>query len=261
MKVKIVQLSSGSDKSRNTEKSIRLASSGQPSDLIIFPEYQMLIPDFAQPGKTRKLAETEDGEFVRAMCHLSVETNSTVLCNGSIVDPKGLVRNRSLFISDGKIAFRYDKTHLYDALKSKESAVYKYGVYPYKGFKVAEFTVGPLICYDVRFPEAARTLRLNGSRLITYQSGWFAGKGKKEQWLTLLGSRAIENGCYVAGVAQTGKSFTGYSVVFDPYGNTVGKMGKEEGIIDVEITPSLIESYDRDYPLVDQRRTDLYSAL
>ena len=261
MKVKIVQLSSGPDVQQNIEKSIRLASQGEKADLIVFPEYQMIVPDFANPGFTIRQAESEEGVFVTAMRELSKDSGSAVLCNGTILDGKNRVLNRSLFLENGEISFRYDKTHLYDAMNSRESAVYSYGLLPYRGHRVSEFTIGPLICYDLRFPEAARALRLRGARVITYQSGWFSGQGKKDQWITLLSSRAIENGCYVIGAAQTGDAFTGNSAVIDPKGAIVARLGKEEGILEAQLSAASIEEYDRNYPLVEQRRTDLYSSL
>ena len=57
----------------------------------------------------------------------------------------------------------YRKTHLFGA---KEKAAFTPGSCLGEVFQLAGLSVGLLICYDVEFPEAVRTLALNGAELI-----------------------------------------------------------------------------------------------
>lgn len=261
MLVKVVQMSSSDNVEYNISKSIDMAGKSGHADITVFPEYQMVVPDFSSPEKTISLAETEDGRFVSSMKELSRDGSTVVICNGTIRDDSIAIRNRSLIIKDGSIIWRYDKTHLYDAAGGRESLIYRYGVLPFRPVQIDDFQAGILICYDIRFPDASRSLAVRGADLIIYQAGWFSGKGKLDQWKTLLKARAIETGCYVIGCAQTGTKFTGHSMVVDPYGRIAGSLGKEEGLLMVEISKKLVSEYREKYPLMNQRRTDLYSGI
>lgn len=261
MILKVVQISSSGEVRHNISRSVQLAEESGHADLTVFPEYQMLVPDFSRPDETVSKAETENGDFVSSMKQLSKKYSTAVLCNGTIRDESGTVRNRSLLIEHGSTVWRYDKTHLYDAAGGKESLIYRYGVLPYRPVELGSFHVGILICYDIRFPDASRSLAVRGSDLIVYQAGWFRGKGKLDQWKSLLKARAIETGCYVVGCAQTGRMFTGHSMVIDPYGRIIGSMNKEEGSVVLEISHDVIAEYRKQYPLMEQRRTDLYSGI
>jgi hypothetical protein len=58
---------------------------------------------------------------------------------------------------------------------------------------------GLMTCYDLRFPERARSLADAGAQVLLVCSSWVPGENKTEQWLELNGARAIENSVYVAG--------------------------------------------------------------
>lgn len=57
-----------------------------------------------------------------------------------------------------------------------------------------------MTCYDLPFPELARSLAAVGARVLLVCSPWVPGERKTEQWPALNVARAIENSVYVAGV-------------------------------------------------------------
>jgi len=64
------------------------------------------------------------------------------------------------------------------------------------------------VCYDLRFPVFSRNR--GDYDLILYVANW--PTVRIHPWNTLLQARAIENGCYVAGVNRTGDDpFVSYS--------------------------------------------------
>ena len=63
---------------------------------------------------------------------------------------------------------------------------------------------GLMTCYDLRFPELARTLVEQGAEALVVPAAWVAGDRKVEHWRTLLRARAIENTVWVVGVGQPG---------------------------------------------------------
>jgi predicted amidohydrolase len=86
----------------------------------------------------------------------------------------------------------------------------------------------------------------------------------------LMAARAIENLAYVAGINQCGTigdlSFSGGSCVVDPFGDATVALAGEPGLavaeLDLEWIGRLRENRDpRTYPLLEDRRPELYTAI
>lgn len=262
MKVAIAQMSSGRNKEENLKKSLdmaRKAKSSEP-DLLIFPEYQMLNPDFNDLDFMMGQAEMHTGDFVNSFVDMARDAGMNILLN--IVernDGNQKPFNTTVMINHmGMIAGKYRKRHLFDAYSFRESSVFTRGYGSISPFRTGDFSLGVQICYDLRFPEPARLLRLKGASILTYQAGWFRGERKLETWLTLLRARAIENGAFVLASAQTGQDFTGHSAAISPYGDVMAEAGEEETLITVDLDMSLVDQYLRAVPMLKQRRTDIY---
>jgi predicted amidohydrolase len=152
--------------------------------------------------------------------------------------------NRSyLFNSQGVIAARYDKIHMFDAdvgenESYKESANYRGG-----NAAVAASTpwgkIGLTICYDMRFPHLYRTLAKAGAVIITVPAAFTVTTGKLH-WHVLLRARAIETGCFIVAPAQcgthdAGRQTYGHSLIIAPSGEIIAEAGEEPGIIMAEL--------------------------
>ena len=125
--------------------------------------------------------------------------------------------------------------------------------------RVKEFTVAPFICYDLRFPEIFQ-IASREAGLIVVPANW--PSERREQFMTLLKARAIENQCYVAGINRVGRartlSYRGDSVVADPFGQVIAKGGSGEMIVTADLDGKLVEDYRREFPAKKDRRDDLY---
>ncbi len=98
--------------------------------------------------------------------------------------------------SRGTLRSVYRKVHLW--VTEKEWAL------PGSGFPAmtaGDMRLGMWICYDTRFPEAARTLARSGATLGLVGSAWF---GPAEEWELALRARALDNGMFVAGASVQG---------------------------------------------------------
>lgn len=60
-----------------------------------------------------------------------------------------------------------------------------------------------MVCYDLRFPELALTLRQQGAHLLTAPAAFTYTTGQMH-WQLLLQARAMDSQCYVLGAAQQG---------------------------------------------------------
>ena len=264
MKVVIVQMSSTEDKKRNLDKSLdsinRVAK--EKPDLVVFPEYQMFVPDYSKPEFVKENAETVHGEFISSIIAMVARLKLHVLINVSELDKTSFKPfNTSFLISDlGIISGRYRKMHLFDAYGMTESCCYEPAHDPAVTMKLNNANIGVQICYDLRYPEPSRVLRLQGSHILVYQAGWFSGNRKLETWKTLLRARAMENGAFVIGAAQCGPKFTGHSMVVSPYGDVLDEAENDEVIISTDLDLDLINKYAKDVALIEHRRRDLYDV-
>jgi predicted amidohydrolase len=115
------------------------------------------------------------------------------------------------------------------------------------------------ICYDLRFPEVARTLALAGSGLLLFPAAWHDGPNKPLHWKTLLRARAIENECFVAGICDAGTRYVGTSHVFDPLGNEL--VGGSDDLFTCDIDLDAVRSARYAMPVFSHRRPELYGSL
>lgn len=100
---------------------------------------------------------------------------------------KGKVRLSSPVIGpDGEVLGRQFKVHLFGREKNLAKAGDSYGI-----FKLGDYKVGVLVCYDVDFPEVSRILTLKGADLLLCPSRIITkGIGPWQQYLTV---RSLEN--------------------------------------------------------------------
>jgi len=124
---------------------------------------------------------------------------------------------------------------------------------------LGECQFGAMICYDLRFPEMARMLALEGANVLAAPSGWVQGELKVEHWQTMIKARALENGCYVVAPDQTGNIYIGHSLIVDPLGRTAVDLGTNEGLEVVELDLNLVRETREKLPLLQNRRTDVYA--
>lgn len=264
MKIAQIQMESSYRKKDNLEKSLEMAREALKSapQLIIYPEYQMHMPDYSEPDLTQDAAEPIDGPFVSAFVDLARGTHTHFLLNiAERGQPDAKPFNTSVLISDqGKILASYRKLHLFDAYGAMESSCYSQGDLSIDPADIDSVRIGLQICYDLRFPEPTRLLRLKDIRILSYQAGWFSGPTKLETWRTLLKARSMENGVFVLGTAQCGSRFTGHTLVASPYGDVLGELGSEEGILVTDLDLALLEKYSTDVPMMEHRRKDVYNV-
>ncbi len=103
--------------------------------------------------------------------------------------------------------------------------------------------VAGLVCYDLRFPELAKTQAAQGAGLLVVSAQW--PEARREQWRTLAMARAIENQIFVVACNRcgiTGKTeFGGHSLVIGPDGTVLAEGGAEPDTAWVEIDPAKMQ--------------------
>ncbi len=131
--------------------------------------------------------------------------------------------------------------------------------------------IGSLICYDIRFPEAARCLGLKGADMIVLPTNWPEGAESAPDFLTR--ARAWENRVYILAAnrvgVERGRRFIGRSQIVAPTGEILCEAGAEEEAIlyaDLDLVVSrqkriVIEPGEWEMDTFGGRRPELYGKL
>ena len=122
--------------------------------------------------------------------------------------------------------------------------------------------IGIIICYDLRFPELSRVLVEKGAEIIIMPGAFNMTTGPAH-WEILFRTRALDNQVYMLGAAPARDENSNYisygnSLVVDPWGRVLNRLGKDEGILIEELNLSLISKIREELPLLKHRREDLY---
>src|SRR4051795_10514188 len=222
--------------------------------LVVLPE--AFARDFGPPGSDiSAYAEPLDGAYVARLTEFARERDTTVVAGmfEASEDPSRPYNTLAVVNRDGLMA-SYRKIHLYDSFGYKESDRLLAGPLDPVVVEVAGFTVGLMTCYDLRFPELARELVSRGAELLVVPSAWVAGPRKAEHWVTLVTARAIENTAYVAAVGQPGPRYTGHSLVVDPAGREVTRVGDGEHRLTAEVSTDEVARTRAENPSLSNRR-------
>ncbi len=266
IRIALGQASTSEVKASNVRKGLRMIkeASEKGADLLILPELFMAYRQLSEAREMfTSVAESLTGPFVTALSREAKRRRIHVavgLLERS--EKRGLVHNTVVMVgSNGAILSRHRKAQLFDSFGYVESSRIAPGVEFEGAFRTPLGMMGMMTCYELRFPELARILTLQGARLIVVPTAWVAGRVKEDHLRIFARARALENTVFVAVACQTGRIFTGRSVVVDPFGIPVCDAGEEEGVFVTEIDPKRIERVRETLPVLEHLRTDLYSSF
>jgi omega-amidase len=238
------------DKKANYAKVLSLLELNrpQPGSLVVLPE--MFSTGFSlNLAATAQAPTHEDDAFLSELAR----DHGCYLMGGVVSPAEGQAEaemgwNESVtFGPDGTLLARYAKMQPFSL--GGESLCHKAGseivTFPWAGF-----TVAPLVCYDLRFPEHFRTAVKKGANLMVVIASWPVKR--YHHWLTLLQARAIENLAYVVGVNRTGSDpnlkYNGRSVVVSPHGHIIADAGEGEGVLSARLDLADVTAWREQFP-------------
>ncbi len=226
-------------------------------DLLVLPEMwttAYTLPELDQVADREGEPTTS---FLRELAH----TYGVNIIGGSIANRKGGKFYNTAVVVDrsGTVVYQYDKIHLVPMLNEHhylEGGKEKVEVFELDGVKM-----GLIICYDLRFPELARKLALEGAQVLHIVAEWPAAR--REHWKALQVARAIENQMYVLSCNRIGAyddvEFAGTSMIIDPWGDVVAAGSKEnEETIIADVSFSEVPRVRKEVPIFKSRVPDLY---
>ncbi|MDL2280791.1 carbon-nitrogen hydrolase family protein [Selenomonadales bacterium OttesenSCG-928-I06] len=263
-----LQLSVVEEKMKNVEIAVSFLDvvSRENVDIVTLPEM------FCCPYQKENFpvyAEPEGGEVWTACSELA-KKYKVYLSAGSIpeLDDKGQVFNTAyVFDRAGQQIGKHRKMHLFD-INVRGGQQFKESDMLTAGNSVTVFDtefgkMGLCVCYDFRFPELARLMVLQGAEIILVPGAFNMTTGPIH-WELLFRSRAVDNQVFTFGTAPARDGCSqyvswGHSIAVDPWGNVISHMDEKEGYTITEIDLEIVSRIRNQLPLLNQRRTDIYT--
>jgi N-carbamoylputrescine amidase len=281
VKLGLVQTSCSEDKTINVQKAldgIREAA-GRGAQVVCLQElFASLYFCQKEDAALFDLAEPIPGATTEQIASVARELQITVLASVFEKRAAGVYHNTAvLYGPDGKQIGMYRKMHIPDDPLFYEKFYFTPGDLGFVAYRTPLATVGPLVCWDQWYPEAARLTALRGAEILFYPTaiGWHPGE--KEQfgaaqlsaWQTMQRSHAIANGVFVAAVNRIGHEgaedggiqFWGHSFVCDPFGVVLAEAGEGEEVLVVDCDLRRMEEVRRGWPFLRDRRIDAYRGI
>jgi nitrilase len=208
------------------------------------------------------VAETHDGPSAQVIAGIARRHRLAIAYGFAERDAGSGHIHNSVQVIDGRGALlsRYRKTHLFGPA---ERAAYHAGSRFEPPFEFGGFRIGLLICYDVEFPEAVRTLALMGADALLVPTAltdeYAAVPG------LLVPARSVENQLYIAycnhAGEENGMRFLGRSCLTGMDGTALVAAGSGEALLVAAISKRDQAAAASCYPYRADRRPELYGRL
>ena len=218
------------------------------AQLLVLPE--MCASGFTMDAK--EFAETEDGPSAKSLSQMATENQLWIVAGLAMRRGKKYVNSALTFAPDGSLAARYDKQKLFGY--AKETEVYTPGSDPCIA-EIGGLSFGVFVCFDLRFPELFRAVGPKVDAFVLV-ANW--PTDRQHHWEVLAQARAIENQCYMIAVNRVGEgdglSYTGGSVIYDPWGERCDKPAKGSTVRTGVVTGAVVGRVRRAFPLAADKR-------
>ncbi len=237
----------------NLDKIKRTIREHRSADMIVFPELILhghLYSTATREEVFRVIRRTK--RDVSKEMYAYARRFTCQIIYGELFTENGKLYNTAVYLDGGHIQ-HYHKTHVH------WTEIFDPGdTLPV--FGTGLHTTGILICYDMAFPEAARTLALSGARVIVVIAA-IPRTFDKRYILRRLTSIALDNQVFVVFANRAGRDYYGGSMVLDPRGDVIALAGEKEEVLRTEIDFASLERWRKEEAIFSQRRPELYRLI
>lgn len=195
-----------------------------------FPWLDMLVlGELNSFGPEKKYAETMPGPTEAFYCELAKKLDVWLIPGSHYEKHQDQIFNTAVVINNqGEVVARYRKIFPFCPYETDVTSGQDILV-----FDVPQGRIGLAICYDLWFPEVARTMACAGAELLIYPT--MTGTIDREIELNMTKATAAMNQCYVMAINTVGDLGNGQSIVVGPQGNEIYVAGELPEVIPVEI--------------------------
>jgi predicted amidohydrolase len=200
-----------------------------------------------------RLAEDAGGPTEAAVAQIARRHHLAIVYGYPERAPDGQAYNAATMVGpDGVVRGRHRKVHLYGDLDRGQFVANseRPAAFDFDGSRI-----GMLICYDVEFPEAVRSLAADGARAVLVPTANMTGCEEVQE--ILVRARACENNLGVVYANYCGADdvfeYNGLSMICGPRGEVLAQAdGKTEELVIADLPGESSGTYLAD------RRADLY---
>jgi predicted amidohydrolase len=266
MKAACIQMNiSLCSKQENLERALSLAEEAvsREAELLVYPEVFSTGFCYDHIGE---VAESASGPTLEALCDFSKE-HGCILA-GSMIERRENSENNieknipaqynlGFCIESGEIAGLHRKTQLYGL--EKEYFALGDHIHPIRVQKYG-LSIGLIVCNEIRYPEVARKLALEGADILVSSSDM--PDFYIYPWHIMALSRSVENQLSHIACNRAGKdrysTYPGRSFIADGWGRILAEAGKEECVLIGEIDLEEAKEIRQTGSILEDRRPDLY---
>ena len=235
--------------------------------LVVLPEAAVTGYVFENLDEALTVAQRAVAVAEQRLADAAVKAGVALIVGTLEAEAREVFNTALIFSGDGR-RFRYRKMHL-----------------PYLGvdrfatpgpdapevYDLAGMRVGVLICYDLRFPEAARICALEGADLVALPTNWPVGVQFHPG--VFAPARAAENHVYLLACDRVGEergtTFIGRSILLDCNVKELAVASDtEEAILFGDVDPDLARQThhrripgEHEWDTINDRRPGLYGRL
>ena len=242
------------DTAENVQIVRKVVAEHSDADLVVFPELFLSGYTTSRPDE---LAIDPRGPEVEHIARAARENGTAVIFGAPERVSAGIANSAICVDRRGEVAGSYRKTHLF----GDERAVFVAGD-ELLIVDLDDLKVGLMICFDVEFPEVARSLAQAGADLLVTISANMEPFGRDHEIFST--ARALENSLTHLYVNQVGQgerfTFEGGTMAVSADGDRLAEVGKAEGACRVSLDLSA-RSGDRPEALRPKYLQEMRGAL
>jgi N-carbamoylputrescine amidase len=271
----IVQCALGGSKETNVDRieSLIRVAAARGAKIVLTPELfeSPYFPQSEDEHAFALAAPLEGHPSVARMRDLARELD--VVLPVSFFERAGQVYYNSVVTidADGTALGVYRKSHIPDGPGYEEKFYFRPGDTGFRVWKTRHGAIGVGICWDQWFPEAARSMALQGAEILLYPTAIGSEPSAPEEdsaapWRRVMLGHAVANAMPVAAAnrigVEGGLDFFGSSFVCDQRGEIRAELGREEeGVATVAFDRETLGRYRANWGFFRDRRPELYRKL
>ncbi|MEE9332717.1 MAG: carbon-nitrogen hydrolase family protein [Granulosicoccaceae bacterium] len=253
--------SSPGDVSANLERLTKAAAqaAAQNVQLLVTPEASLCGYNLSLETN-RKVAQPAQGELTDAVSDLCKQHNMAIAYGFVERDGDTYYNTVQIIDKTGTVLQRYRKSHLWGEM---DNDLFTAGETVLPPVTIEGWKVGMLICYDIEFPENARTHAIAGAELIIVPTA-LAG-----DWHIVaervVPVRAYENQLFIAYANYCGTEndceYAGRSCISGPDSDDIARAHTEATLLVGTLNKSRIQSIRKEIPYHQDRLPSLYKTI
>ncbi|MDF0651354.1 MAG: acyltransferase [Nitrospira sp.] len=231
------------------------------ADLLVLPELFASGYQFLSEEEAQQLAEpVPDGQTVRRLIDIAKRRKMHLV--GGLPERSGSsCYNSAVLVGPSGFLGCYRKTHLF----FEETLFFTPGDSGFLVWDIGPVKIGIMICFDWYYPEAARTLAMQGAEIICHPSNLVLPNCPDSMPVRCLENRVFAVTCNrIGSEARGGKerlTYIGQSEVVSPKGVIQHRASRDQAeltIVEIDPAEARNKSVNRYNDLFRDRRTSLY---